>query len=161
MVALIKGNFSISLIEYIKNVTGAVWFLWSVLICTILIILIHRITNNEIARAIITGVICIGMCFVPQDKYNVAFMLPFFAIGYFFDVVYKKMTTSQLNVIKFLSVTAFVVLLCLWNPQYNVWNSGSYLLENTTKTRVCGFCFLKNYNAAFAFSTRAAKASLS
>ena len=133
-IALVRGTFTISLKEYVLSLTGALWFLWSALACTIIVIIVNQITKNEAVRALLLALLSVGFMLVPVDKFKIAFMLPFFAIGYFFESVYKKINEKQLSIIKFSAVCVFVVLLCFWDADYNIWNSGSYLLKDTLDT---------------------------
>ncbi|MBR1520089.1 MAG: hypothetical protein IJ635_02505 [Bacteroidaceae bacterium] len=58
---------------------------------------------------------------------NISFLFPFFLFGY-----YTK-NISQIGWKRgLLSMSFFVLLLvCVWHPQYSIWNSGGYILQNT------------------------------
>ncbi len=129
-----RGNFYFSINEYVRYIIGSSWFLWSALICTIVVIVVHQMVKKEKLRAMILAILCVGTLFIPNDKYNVAFMLPFFVLGYFFDLFYSKIKNENLKAIKILSLVCFILLLCLWDGKYNVWNAGSYILEDTVFT---------------------------
>ena len=78
--------------------------------------------------------ICIAFHFIPNDKFNVAFMFTFFAIGFYSKSALEKMSERFKKIASVLCVFAFIVLLCFWKVDYNVWNAGSYLLDNTGYT---------------------------
>ena len=133
-ISLVRGNFSFSIKEYIGYILGSSWFLWSALICTITVIIVHKFLKNEKLRALLLAVLCISLHFIPNVKYNISYMLPFFVIGYFFDLFYIKIKGANLKAIKIMSFVCFALLLCLWDGKYNVWNAGSYILEDTIFT---------------------------
>jgi len=79
----------------------------------------------EAAASVAVSLICL---FIPKDMWNLAFMFPFYAVGFFTEWALSKIDKKALDILRALSVAAFIVMLCFWESKYNVWNAGSYLL---------------------------------
>lgn len=136
-----KGLFSFK--GLLVSFTGS-WFLWSALACSCLMIAICGMFKKTQTRAIISFLISLSLLFVPKDMWHLAFMFPFFAVGFFAQKLISMVEAKTIARLKVFADLAFVVLLCFWDTKYNVWNAGSYLLggEITTTAFAVVYRFL-------------------
>lgn len=64
---------------------------------------------------------------IPKNIINISFLFPFFLVGY-----YSKNIASIGWKKGFGTLVLFVLLFILvWNPEYTIWRSGGYILQNT------------------------------
>lgn len=129
IISAVLSGFSFSVKEYISYLVNSSWFLWSALICSVIMIAICGILKRQELRLVAAIIVSLGFLFVPKDIYNLAFMFPFFAVGFFIDYAVSKLPQRAVEIIKTASVIAFIVLLCFWSMDYTVWSTGSYILN--------------------------------
>lgn len=125
-----KTEFSIK--NYIYTLFFNGWVLQSALVCSCLMILICWIFKSVRLRLIASIVLSILCMFIPLDTFNVSFMFPFFALGFFLEGIKSKMSDKCIDIIKGISVILFIVMTCFWKASYNIWSSPSYLLNGDT-----------------------------
>lgn len=116
----------------VKNLFS-LWFLWSLVGCTgISIVIFGVVKSKKLAVCLMAAVIVLIHClnFIP---FNIGYMLPFFTLGYCIQLIGD---IDGIRSFKFrgFAVIAFVVMQCFWSGQYNVWNAGTYILDNLGKT---------------------------
>lgn len=64
---------------------------------------------------------------IPKNIVNISFLYPFFIIGYFSKTIsHVGWKTGVLSIFVFLSLICYV-----WQPDYTVWKTGGYILQNT------------------------------
>jgi len=127
MISLLLGNKIFSLGGLISAFLGS-WFLWSALACSCIMIVICGVFKKTYWRLIASVAVSVVCLFIPNDMWNIAFMFPFYAVGFFTEWATSKIDKKSLDILRAVSVAAFVVLWCFWSSKYTVWNSGSYLL---------------------------------
>jgi len=128
IISFLLNKQPISIINVLYGTITGNWFLWSALACSCIMIVICAIFKKNYTRLLISVLISVVFLFIPNDMYNLAFMFPFYAVGFFMDWLLSKLNNKYLSSLKLICVGVFIVLLCFWNPKYNIWNAGSYLL---------------------------------
>jgi len=120
---------SFNALDFLNSLLSSSWFLWSVFICSLIMICICWIFKSVQLR-IIASIIISALClFIPLDKYNISFMFPFFALGFFFEWAKSKLNDKIVEILKGISVILFIVMICFWKTSYNIWNTPAYLLN--------------------------------
>lgn len=99
------------------------WFLWAVLLFSVLVIFIRKFLKDNI---IIYVSIFIFLFFVPNfvfniQTYRIDFMYPFFIMGYFFP---KQFKLTRLFLIWLFITAIFVLLLYFYNEKDYIYTSG-------------------------------------
>ena len=83
-VASVLGSGVFSKDAFMAALTGR-WFLWAALLCFCLMIVICGLFKTMAMRLVASIVISVLFLFVPKDLWNIAFMFPFYALGFFTD----------------------------------------------------------------------------
>ena len=83
-VASVLGSGVFSKDAFMAALTGS-WFLWAALLCSCLMIVICGLFKTMAMRLVASIVISVLFLFVPKDLWNIAFMFPFYALGFFTD----------------------------------------------------------------------------
>lgn len=99
VIAFLAGEKSTGLFAVIKlgfySIIGSLWFLWAILLCTILVVLNQRFFSNSLyGHALITAV-----CLFIPDRFNLGFakfLYPFFLGGYYWNY-YNKIIFSYIK----------------------------------------------------------------
>lgn len=128
---VLNGSLNISIGAFVGYLSGS-WFLWAAFICAMIMICICRIFKSQglrLGAAIAVSVLCL---FIPKDIFNISFMFPFFAIGFFLEWITSKINDKALDIIKSVSVLAFIAMYCFWKGEYSVWDSPAYILGGDT-----------------------------
>ncbi len=127
--AVLVRSFSFTVL--LKSCTG-LWFLWATFFCSVIVITIKGIFKKDIFCIPLLVVAALVFYLISTDTYNMAYMFPFFVFGFYFEKT-KKLVSHIVNwkTIQIISFFVFVLSLCFWSSKYNVWNAGSYILENT------------------------------
>lgn len=129
ILSLVSGQIFSSL----KSIFS-LWFLWSAFGCTYILILVCGLIPKQRIQILVLVLIIIALHLFPFTPFNLAYMLPFFVVGYYLNCL--KISISDVNREKlyFLAIITFVVLQCYWKGSYNVWNAGTYVLERPSYT---------------------------
>lgn len=100
------------------------WFLWAVLICTLLGCICHYAFRR--VEGWVMALLCGLLCLVPNDPYNVAYMFPFFAMGY--TVCKHGLVSKAKPWMGWAALAAYIGLHCFITRESSVWVSHSFLL---------------------------------
>lgn len=101
----------------------SLWFLWSALICMLLGSICHYAFRRM--EGWMMALLCGLLCLVPFDPYNVAYMFPFFAMGY---VVCKHNLVSKAKPwMGWVALAAYIGLHCFITKESSAWDSHSFL----------------------------------
>lgn len=130
LLPLVAWQILIDLIYRQVNNLFSLWFLWSAFACSMITIFVSGIIANKKNAAIILSVFSIGLHFIPKNIFNLGYMLPFFVIGFYLQIIYKKFARFKNEYVLFISFFLFVIMQCFWQGKYNVWNAGTYVLIN-------------------------------
>ncbi len=108
------------------------WFIWAILICSVVFIVVSTIKNKYLR---LTLVILVGIVWhlIPTELeiYNLSYVYTFFTIGYYLDYILDKMSEKFIKIGTVVSILAFVVLVYFWKVDYTIWNTSGYLLADT------------------------------
>lgn len=99
------------------------WFLWSALICMLLGSICHYAFRR--VEGWVMALLCGVLCLVPYDPYNVAYMFPFFAIGY--TVCKHNLVSKAKPWMGWAALAAYIGLHCFITRESSVWESHSFL----------------------------------
>ncbi|MBQ9231386.1 MAG: acyltransferase family protein [Prevotella sp.] len=108
------------------------YFLWSVFISSVIVCLsreIGKLTPNlsGLGGAILV-MVAVMFYLIPKNIVNISYLFPCFIIGYFSKgISHIGWKIGVLSIIIFLYLILFV-----WHPDYTVWKTGSYILQNTS-----------------------------
>ncbi|MDO4818475.1 MAG: acyltransferase family protein [Akkermansia sp.] len=125
----------------------ALWFLWSAMICMVLGSMCHYAFRRVEGWAM--AAVCVALHLVPQDIYNVAYMFPFFSLGYMackYD--WASRFTPWMGMV---AVAGYAVLHCFITGESSVWVSHSYLLGDMSWEGVCGQLLTNAYRFSIGF----------
>ena len=99
------------------------WFLWSAMICMLLGSICHYAFRR--VEGWMMALLCGLLCLLPFDPYNVAYMFPFFAMGY--TVCKHNLVSKARPWMGWAALAAYIGLHCLITKESSVWISHSYL----------------------------------
>lgn len=77
---------------------------------------------------------------VNKNLFNLAYMLPYYVIGYYFAFAKKNITEPIQERYVGRVIIIFTILQCYWSGEYNVWNAGVYVLEDPSR-KIPIICF--------------------
>lgn len=101
---------------------GSLYFLWAVFFSSLLVTFVAKMVRDNRIRMTIFVLITVILNFIPVTLCNMSYLFPFFAAGYLVNEM--KVSVSKLG--GALSLQVFVILLCFWKSEYNIWNTGTY-----------------------------------
>ncbi len=119
---------------------GYSYFLWAVFWSSIIMGILGSLLKSRFVQIFICLLLTIGLHFVPCPPvtiYNLPYLFPFFAIGYF---AWDLIDQSQKHALVF--VIIFVTALCFWNTSFNIWNIGANVLDGGQVIRAIVLRFL-------------------
>lgn len=128
-------GFNYSCKELLETYVTALWFLWAVFWCSLLVLFVRKFFNDNIALYV---VIFILSGFIP-NKYGFqlyVWMYPFFIVGYLvgkYNLAKLLPLTRKMLIGGFLlSFVIFIILFYNFKTEYNVFISGTYIIRNYT-----------------------------
>lgn len=116
--------------SYINEFIGQFWFLWAVLLCSFIVLIVNRFFKDSIIVYLLT----FGLTFVIPNIIIVdelyRFMFPLFVIAYFINKynIIKNLSTKRVYIITLISLIAFVGLLFFYNRESYIYISGHSLI---------------------------------
>lgn len=100
------------------------YFLWAVFFCCIIVASVYTCCCNRLWKWFVLIGVAVLLHLVPVNVVNMSFLFPFFLLGYMSRKIVQVRWPWGIT-----ALMVFVVLLmCVWSPQYSIWNSGGYVL---------------------------------
>ncbi|AMC94019.1 hypothetical protein AOC36_08475 [Erysipelothrix larvae] len=103
----LNGKMLLSLNEVLEYFTGTFWFLWSVLVCSLIVMLVDKTTKGKLSFVIYC--IIFALSFISLDQYSFhmhKYMFPFFLAGYYTNKYENTLKVSK-------RVEAILACICL------------------------------------------------
>lgn len=125
--------------DYIHRLPNTLWFLWNLLIFTGIKLLQNKLKMDNVVADF---VIAVMLCLVPNQPLGafLAYMYPFFCIGYYVNKKgYMTMFEHNIKQIMATSTLLFVVLLCFFNSEYLVYDSGTCFFSDNSFVNQCEY----------------------
>jgi len=127
-----------SVVQFVMRLAfPGLWFLGCYLFCTVLVILVEwalsKIQNkkaNLVVGIILYAALIIGLHCIRNNFNNVAFMFPFFLVGFVLSKYGLLNKKGMRNVILGFAVL-FVVLYPFYRPEHSFYMQSAFLLEDT------------------------------
>lgn len=124
-------------ISYLLGDKHMYYFLWAIFFSSVIVCLFSHISaeiNNRHEARIISYIettlivlTAFGLHLVPVNIVNISYLFPFFVVGYFSNNISNiSWKWGCMSLALFAYLIAFV-----WTPQYTIWNTGGYILQNT------------------------------
>jgi len=115
---------------YCNEVLGKLWFLWAVLICSLIVGLAHRFLNDNIFIYLLIFV----LTFFITDIINMnlyKFMYVFFVIGFLFNKHngIKLLKLKGIPLIISLCAVLYFIMMHFYTKDYSIYVTGSYILN--------------------------------
>ena len=111
-----------SALTKVETLISSLWFLWSVLACSIALALAMNLSKSHLINLLL---IIIGFPFValfPNYKMNL-YMYPYFVIGYLYARNKEKLNKAN-NVIGIISVVIFIIMQTFFEKKHFIYISG-------------------------------------
>lgn len=116
--------------SYLNEFIGQFWFLWAVLLCSIIVLIV----NHFLKDSIIVYFLLFASTFVVPNIIMVdelyRFMFPFFVIAYFINKleITKNMSAKRVYIFTPITLITFVVLLLFYSTESYIYISGHSLI---------------------------------
>ena len=98
------------------------WFLWSILACSCLVIIIDGIFQKHTLLKFFTFIAALIATHIVTLPANVGFLLFPFFVGFYKE--YLSCKAQKYKILKPIAVVLFLILEIFWTGQFNVWNIG-------------------------------------
>lgn len=117
--------------EYVFTFAGTIWFLWAVFYCSLVVLIIHfKLQDNSFYTLLLIIIIYL---FIP-DGFNLKmskYLLPYFCVGYFWNVNNKKMMELSLlhkdrrikTIVFGIAVTVYIVGINFYSKDVSIYRS--------------------------------------
>jgi fucose 4-O-acetylase-like acetyltransferase len=107
------------LINFYSALSAIFWFIWSLLICSVITILINKFLNDSVFAYAALFVLILVFVSDGYNFYLTKFVIPYFFAGY---LVHKyKLKTN--NLIVAISAVAYIALIYFWRDAYYIYTS--------------------------------------
>ena len=113
------------------NPLTTLYFLWAVFFSTLMLVAVAKVFRSLYLQLAQCVAITIALNFIPLNLWNLSYLFPFFALGYFVHVL--KLRPQKYWGEGILLTLAFVTLLCFWKTDYTIWNTGNYMTSLSGK----------------------------
>ena len=117
--------------EWISNLTNEYWFLWSVIICSVIVSVAFKKTERFPLQIVLLGVVSVLILIMPFFELTV-FMLPYFVLGFLF-ANYRDKIPEILMKLKYASLLAFPVMLMFFEKKHYIYTTGLIRSEYSIK----------------------------
>lgn len=113
--------------------TGGLWFLFSIFISSIIVILINCLKNIAL-RVACFGIVIILLHTIIVDPFMTGFLLAPMVVGYYYkEIVFKIRKTLSINnqkLLLFFLTYSFILAQCFWKSDYSIWSLGCNVFKN-------------------------------
>ncbi len=117
--------------SYLNEFIGQFWFLWAVLLCSIVVLIVNRFLNDSI----IVYVVIFGLTFVIPNIIMVdelyRFMFPLFVLAYLICKynILENLSVRKIYAITIVSMVVFIALLIFYDRESYIYISGHSLIH--------------------------------
>lgn len=103
------------------------YFLWAVFISSLIVCVCEKVSTKPWINVGIMVLLAVFFHIIPKNIINISFLFPFFLFGY------CSKNIAGVGWKKGVSALALFIFLCVfvWQPQFTIWKSGGYILQNT------------------------------
>ncbi len=113
--------------KIITNTFGAIplsslWFLWSVLACSVAVAFAVKLTRNPVSQGLLFAAGILIVAFFPNWQMNI-YMYPYFVIGYLYAKNEKRIR-GYFDIIGVISSIGFVTMLFFFQKKHYIYTSG-------------------------------------
>lgn len=122
-----SGGFGAVLLRFGKTLIGTLWFLWAILLCSFVVLLVNKLFSDSMLAYI---VIWIAVLFIPGEwSAPHIFMYPYFLFGYF-SCKYQLMDwiSRYPAAVAVISFALFFIMMQNYGSQHLVYTTGTYLM---------------------------------
>lgn len=114
---------------YVGECIGNLWFLWAVIICSVIILIVNKLFKDNIIIYLAIFIIS----FFSTDMYNFnlyKYMYPFFLVGYIANRYNVAEILKKVNskCVVFIFTIIYVIMLFFWKTEMSIYISGFRLL---------------------------------
>ena len=105
---------------------GSYYFVWAVFWSSCVVGAINSLTNNRILQVTSFVLLTIGLHFLPFSPislYNLAYLFPYFIIGFYAWPLLEKARKYALFI-----VPIYAIAFCFWKTHYSIWYIGANVL---------------------------------
>lgn len=121
------------LYESLRNFFS-LWFLWSLVGCTCIALGIRAVAGRRrILQLTFEVLAVIAMHCFSWIPFNLGYMLPFFFIGGHLKELREAFSQKTVRRFEACATFLFVVMLCFWSGEYNVWNADTYVFADLAR----------------------------
>ena len=106
---------------------GSYYFLWAVFWSSCVVGVINSLSNNRIIQVSVLVLLAIGLHFLPFspiDLYNLAYLFPYFIIGFYAWPLFEKARKYAVFI-----VPVYAITFCFWKSSYTIWDIGANILN--------------------------------
>lgn len=140
---LISGEVNFRLSEQLQSYFSALWFLWALFWCSIIVLFVHRFLRDSIGIYICLGILLLFVpgkyegYFLVKNQALLIFMYPYFIAGYMWSKfkLYHflvKNSPSSLYWALLFSLLLFMFLFIFYNKDTYIYNTGTCILNGTS-----------------------------
>jgi hypothetical protein len=112
-------------IQTIINEISDIWFLWSVFMCSVVVMTAKRIAGEGKSFALLLVIGYVLLFFVPYSRYNV-YLYPYFVFGYYME----KNKIKNIKIMECLSIILFPLMLQFYSEKHFIYTSGVDLINS-------------------------------
>jgi fucose 4-O-acetylase-like acetyltransferase len=112
-------------LQNIINEIEDIWFLWSVFMCSVVVMTAKKIAREGKGLAFLLVMGYVVLCFLPYSRYNV-YLYPYFVFGYYWD----KYKIKNINILECLSIIIFPIMLQFYNEKHFIYTTGVDLINS-------------------------------
>lgn len=109
-----------------SSITGF-YFLWAVFWSAVMVCVTNKVVTQKRWQVILYIAITIVLHLQPYSLSNLPYLFPYFVLGYYGYEWLFGIKRKLLYVLPF-----FILELCFWNTDYNIWNAGADLIGGGT-----------------------------
>lgn len=132
--SVLNGSFSAAFGgKWLENITS-LWFLWSVLIASLICAVVCKTCNNVWIQIALFFVAIPIVAMFPNANLNI-YMYPYFVLGFYF-AKYKDKLPNTIVTIKYVSLPLFPVLMLFYEKKHFIYTTGLFPHDNYSLTQM-------------------------
>ena len=108
--------------EWLNNLTKEYWFLWSIIICSVIVSVVCKKIENFPMQFVVLVVSSAVVFLMPLSELTF-FMFPYFVIGFYF-ALYKDKIPTMLMKLRYVSLVLFPVMLVFFEKKHYIYTTG-------------------------------------
>lgn len=117
------------IVRKMLNDSIGLWFLWSLLINSLIVLIIHKLNVNIWVRVTL-AILAVPLISMLMYSDELLYMYLYFGVGFAFKIDSISMDTKKASIVKYGCIALYILMICFFEEKHYIYTSGIGLVNS-------------------------------